>query len=118
MSKIYGLEGIKQLSGTSLDLATVDALGWKLMETPATPGQEDSSDQQYYLAGDGNIIIANTWQPTKRARQMLKLMLDYRIGVTYHRQKKRWKAVGYLDQTETGTDSIFTYGISPAEAVC
>lgn len=114
MATNYGLEGVKKLEDEELDLAVAEALGWPVIQSPRNP------DEYYYEAEDGSVIWTNTWHPSTKARQFLKLMLDYRVGVIYSKPKKRWKAIGYVDQSHEAVDqdAIFTFGISPSEAVC
>ncbi len=118
--KIYGIDGVKQLSGSKLDLAVAEVLGWKIVTEAAASTDYYATTQSYYVTGDGSTIVENTWEPTKRPRQFMKLMLDYRIGVIYNKAKKRWKAIGYVDQSAgySDKDAIFAYGINPAEALC
>ncbi len=117
---IYGIGGVKKLSGSGLDVAVAEVLDWKLVTEPAAKSDYYATEQSYYVTADGSTIVENTWEPTKRPRQFMKLMLDYRIGVIFNKPRNRWKAIGYVDQSseETDTPAIYAYGITPAEALC
>ncbi len=121
MGKVkYGIDGVKKLSSSALDIAVAEVLDWKKITNDVHGGDYYGVKQSYYVTPDGSTIVENTWEPTKRPRQFMKLMLDYRIGVIYNKAKKRWKAMGYVDQSagHSDKDAIFAYGISPAEALC
>lgn len=117
---IYGIGGVKKLTGSDLDMAVAEVLDWKLVTAPAAKSDYYATEQSYYVTADGSTIVENTWEPTKRPRQFMKLMLDYRIGVIFNKPRNRWKAIGYVDQSseETDTPAIYAYGITPAEALC
>ena len=117
---IYGIGGVKKLTGSALDMAVAEVLDWKLVTAPAAKSDYYATEQSYYVTADGSTIVENTWEPTKRPRQFMKLMLDYRIGVIFNKPRNRWKAIGYVDQSSDNTDTpaIFSYGITPAEALC
>ena len=117
---IYGIGGVKKLSGSEPDMAVAEVLDWKLVTAPAAKSDYYATEQSYYVTADGSTIVENTWEPTKRPRQFMKLMLDYRIGVLFNKPRNRWKAIGYVDQSSENTDTpaIFAYGITPAEALC
>ena len=116
----YGSLGVRQLSGDELDLATAEALEWELVTEAAGKSDYHVTEQHYYITGDGSTIVADTWQPTKKPRQFMKLMLDYRIGVFYNKPRRKWKAVGCVDQAsyDTNSEQTFSYGMTPAEALC
>lgn len=114
MATNYGKSGVKQLSDDRLDNAVAEAIGWPLVN----PGGD--AEEPYYLTEDGGRIYVNTWNPTKKPRQFLKLMLDYRIGVMYVKERKRWKAIGCVDQSAENVNCEYfaAYGIMPADALC
>lgn len=114
MATNYGFDVVRKLEGDDLDLAVAKALGWPVFESPK------NTNEYFYEAEDGSFILTHTWHPSTKARQMLKLMLDYRVGVIYSKAKKRWKAIGYVDQSHEAIEqqAIFTFGISPSDAIC
>lgn len=105
---------VKKLEGEALDLAVAEALGWPLNR------KDSNSDEYYYTSEDGSIIWANTWHPTRKSRQFLKLMLDYRVGVIFNKTTKKWKAFGFVDQSAFNTteESTAAYGKTPSDALC
>ena len=111
MDNKYSRDKVVSLSGSELDNAVADVLGWEIC---------NDSDEPYYSLPDGNVIPLNAWEPTRRPRQMVRIMMDWRIGVVYSKLKKRWKAMGYVDQSIKNLEDppLFSYGITPAEAVC
>ena len=114
MTTNYGKNGVKRLTDKELDAAVAEAIGWPLINP------EGTTEEPYYLTEDGGRIYVNTWSPTTKPRQFLKLMLDYRIGVMYVKERKRWKATGCVDHSAEVTDTEYfvAYGIMPSDALC
>ncbi len=46
--KIYGIGGVKQLTGSELDMAVATVLDWKLVIVPAAKSDYYDTEQSYY----------------------------------------------------------------------